>query len=58
MPFKTYKQAQDEIYSESLTENLLELGEDHECDAHANAHEDVWEWSQEFPESTYDPLDH
>jgi len=55
---KTYKELQNEIYTENLTEAFKELGEDHEGDAHEWAHEAVSEWSNEFPESTFNPEDH
>jgi len=54
MTHKSYKELQDEIYQEALTEAFLELGEDHEFDAMASAQEAVYEWSNEFPENGND----
>ena len=54
MKYKTYKQTQDEIYSEALTEAFLDYGEDHEFDAMASAQETVYEWTNKFPENGND----
>ncbi len=51
MTQKTYNQVKDELYKDSLTEGFEIWGEDHEGDAHQHAHEAIYEWQHEYPES-------
>jgi len=54
----TYEQMQSTIFSEALAEGFAECGENHAEDAYQHANEAVYEWSNEFPKSTFNPEEH